>query len=236
MRTRRSHWLVVLASGAIACHPADREEELRDTLAARGVDTAGRVRIVETAGGDVEPAVAARPKADPSVAAPPAKDPDVVGVEAWRDLSPKRTPARNAAHQFLRTMADHNQGIVEMAFLAIDRAARPATIEDARRIHDAHVRLRAELIQMIQSRYDELLVPEPRPAYKQRMDSLHLAKPEEFDHQFYQRALDHHRVWIHRIDELHPGLGRSDVSAFATRLRVELQREVEVLTRGLRSG
>jgi uncharacterized protein (DUF305 family) len=226
MRTHRSHWLVVLVCGAIACQPADRQAGLEDTLAARGGDTAGRVRIVETAGGEAEPVVVA----------PPAKDPDVVGVEVWRDLSPTRTPPRNAAHQFLRIMADHNQGIVEMAFLAVDRASRRATIEDARRIHDAHDRLRAELIQMIQSAYEERLVPEPTPAHSQRMDSLHLAKTEEFDREFYERALDHHRVWIRRIDELLPGLGSSDVSAFATRLRAELQREVDVLTRGLRSG
>ena len=228
MRTHRHFWLVMVAATAAACGPSGQDTAGQDTTrtdTGARVQTAARGRIVETAGRNV---------ATPEAASPPT-DPDVAGAEIWRNLDPTRKPARNVDHQFLRSMADNNEGMVEMAFLAIDRAGAAAT-ENARRVHDTHVRLRTEMVDLARSSYEEVLVPVALPGHKQRMDSLHLAKTEEFDREFDQRGLDCHRAWVRRIDEMSPKLTSPELRAFATRLRAELQREIETFSRRLTSA
>lgn len=223
MRTQRRLWLVMLASITAACGRSDRQASDQDTLAA--YDSTGRSLTVDTAGGSV---------ASPSTASPTTVA-EARGIEHWRNLDPPRAPARDAGHTFLRSMADHNEGLVQLAKYAVDRWTDTSTVGDARRVHERHVRLRTELIQMIQSRYQETLVPVPSESHEQRMDSLDLTKAEAFGREFFQRASEHHRGWIRRIDELSPRLANSELKAFATRLRIELQRELETFQRAVTS-
>jgi uncharacterized protein (DUF305 family) len=223
MRASLQVVLVMLVSITSACGPSDRQSADQDTLGSIGTDSVGRSRVVDSAGGVVDPAPAKSSTTDP----------DVKGVEHWRDLDPKRPPARDNNHQFLRTMADHNEGMVEMVAFAKDRAADSITTRDIGRVRDMHARLKTELSDMIRSRYQEVLVPVASPVHNDRLDSLDLTKPAEFDRAFYQRALEHHRHWIHTIDTLSPRLTDASVKAFATRLRAELQSETDTFARRL---
>jgi uncharacterized protein (DUF305 family) len=208
--------LVMLVSIAGACGPSDRQTATQDTAVATGADSLGRTRVVDTTARAVD-----------SAPAKSTTDPDVKGVEHWRDLDPKRPAASDNNHQFLRTMADHNEGMVEMVAFAKDRAAAAATKEDVGRIHDARARLRTELIDMIRNKYQEAFVPVASPVHNDRLDSLDLTKQGEFDRAFYQRALEHHRQWIRSIDTLSPRLTDASVKTFATRLKAELQSEAD---------
>ena len=217
--------LLLIASSPVACGRSERQNADQDSLTvAASTDTVGRTRIVDTAVGAVDSAAAT---------AKSTTDPDVKGVEHWRDLDPKRPAASDNNHQFLRTMADHNEGMVEMVSFAKDRAADSATIREIGRLRDARGRLRTELIDMIRSRYQEVFVPVASPVHNDRLDSLDLTKPAEFDREFYQRSLEHHRQWIRSIDTLSPRLTDASVKAFATRLRAELQNDVDMFTRRL---
>ena len=232
MRTYRLFWFVMVASIAGACGPSDSETLKQDTLGSRSKDTIDGGRIAQRARRDTG-SVLAPPQSGSPATASRSSDPDVAGVEHWRNLDPPRAPTRDADHRYLRNMADYNEGTVEMALYAMDRASRASTIEDARRIHEAHVRLRTELIRMIQSRYEEVLVPVPSPVYEQRLDSLNLSKTSEFDREFYQHCLGHHREWMRKIDDLSASLASPELRAFATQLRANLQSEVDTFTRRL---
>ena len=224
MRAYSKGLLVMLVSVTGACGPSDRKAADQDTLVVSvATDSVGRGPVVDAARGAVDSAPTGSAKADP----------DVKGVEHWRDLDPKRPAARDNNHQFLRTMADHNEGMVEMVSLAKDRAADSATIREIGRLRDARGRLRTELIDMIRSRYQEVFVPVASPVHNDRLDSLDLTKPAEFDLEFYQRSLEHHRQWIRSIDTLSPRLTDASVKALATRLRAELQNDVDMFTRRL---
>lgn len=231
MRTYRLFWFVMVASIAGACGRSDRQTSEQDTIGARSAGTIDP-RRTERASRDTGAALAAPRSGSPATASR-TTDPDVAGAEHWRNLDPPRPPTRDADHRYLRSMADYNEGTVEMALYAMDRASRATTIEDARRVHEAHVRLRTELIRMIQSRYEELLVPVPSPVYEQRLDSLNLSKTSEFDREFYQHCLGHHREWMRKIDDLSPSLASPELRAFATQLRANLQSEVDTFTRRL---
>ena len=209
-----------------ACGPSDRDAAGRDTLSVSVTDSIGRNRVVDTARG----AVAQQPTGSAT------SDPDVKGVEYWRNLDPKRPPAHDFDHGFLRAMADNNEGIVQMVAFAKDRATGTAAISDVQRVTDTHGRLRTELIDLIRSRYQEVFAPVAVPGNKQRLDSLDLTRPEEFNREFYQRAIEHNRLWIGRLDELSPRIKDSAVKSYATRLRAELQGEVDAFTRRLSGG
>ncbi|HEX6942285.1 MAG TPA: DUF4142 domain-containing protein [Gemmatimonadaceae bacterium] len=216
---------VILVAVAGACGPSDRKTADQDTLVVTTTttDSVGRSRVVDTTTGAVDSGPTGSAKGDP----------DVKGVEHWRNLDPKRPAARDANHQFLRTMADHNEGMVEMVALAKDRAADSTTIREIGRLRDARGRMRTELIDMIRAKYQEVFVPVASPVHNDRLDSLDLTKPAEFDREFYQRALEHHRQWIRSIDSLSPKLTDAGVKAFATRLRAELQGDVDTFMRRL---
>ena len=223
----RAYFLALLVMLAIngACDRSDRGTAERDTLAVvTSRDTVAR-GAVDTTGKATEVVDSAPTKSS--------ADPDVKGVEYWRDLDPKRTPARDADHGFLRTMADHNEGIVQMVAFAKDRATGTTTIADVQRITDTHARLKTELIDLVRSKYQDVFIPVLVPGSKQRMDSLDLTKPEGFNREFYQRVIEHNRLWIGRVDELSPRLKDAAVKAYATTLRAELQGEVDTFTRRL---
>lgn len=222
MRSYFHGLLVMLVSITGACGRSDRQTANQDTLTIGNNDSVSRSRVVNSAGGAAD-----------SAPAKSTTDPDVKGVEHWRDLDPKRTQARDNHHQFLRTMADHNEGMIEMVAFAKDRATSPATKTDVGRIRDARGRLRTELIDMIGTRYQEAFVPVASPAHNDRLDSLDLTKPAEFDRAFYQSALEHHRQWLRSIDALSPRLTDATVKAFATQLRAELQSESDTFARRL---
>ena len=226
MRANSQVLLVMLVSIAGACGRADRETAVQDTLVvAASTDSAAPSRIVDTT--------------SPPVDSAPTKssaDPDVKGVEYWRDLDPKRSPAKDADHGFLRSMADHNEGLVQMVSFAKDRATGTTTIADVQRVTDTHARVRTELIDMVRSTYQDVFTPVPVPGNKQRLDSLDLTKPEAFNREFYQSAIEHNRLWLGRLDELSPRLKNAAVKAYATRLRAELQGEIDAFTRRLAGG
>ena len=227
MRAYSKGLLVMLVTITGACGRSDRETANQDTLAVvTSTDTAERSRTVDTATGAVDSAPTGSAKADP----------DVKGVEHWRNLDPKRPAARDNNHQFLRTMADHNEGMAEMVSLAKDRAADSTTMREIGRLRDARARLRTELIDMIRAKYQEVFVPVASPVHNDRLDSLDLTKPAEFDREFYQRSLEHHRQWIRSIDTLTPKLTDASVKAFATQLRAELQSDIDAFTRRLPGG
>lgn len=232
MRPYRLFWFVMVASIAASCGPSDSETMEQDTLGSRSTDTIDRGRIPQKASRDTGSVLAAPPSGAPATATR-TTDPDVAGVEHWRNLDPPRQPPRDADHRYLRSMADYNEGTVEMARYAMDRASGATTIEDARRVHEAPVRLRTELVRMIQTRYGERLVPVPSQVYEQRLDSLNLSKTSEFDREFYQHCLEHHRDWMRKIDEMSPPLASPELRAFAMQLRAELQREIQIFTRRL---
>lgn len=221
MRAYSQVLLLLIGSIPVACERSERQSTDTPGVAA-STDSVGRSRILDTAAGTID-----------SVAAPAKSttDPDVKGVEHWRDLDPKRPPARDADHQFLRTMADHNEGMVEMVAFAKDRAAAATTKEDIGRIRDGRARLRTELIDMIRNKYQESFVPVASPVHNDRLDSLDLTKQTEFDRAFYQRALEHHRHWLRTIDSFSPRLTDAAVKAFATRLKAELQSEADEFAR-----
>lgn len=231
MRTYRILWFGMVAWIAGSCGPSDSRSLEQDTLSSRSTDSIDRGQIGGGASRDTS--MLATPPSDSPATASRTKDPDVAGVEHWRNLDPKRPPARDADHRYLRSMADYNEGTVEMALYAVDRASAATTSEDARRVHETHVRLRAELLRMIQAGYGEVLVPVPSQAYEQRLDSLTLAKTSAFDRAFYEHCLGHHREWIRKLDEMSPQLASPEVRAFTAKLRTELQRELELFTRRL---
>ena len=74
-------------------------------------------------------------------------------------------------------------------------------------------------------------MPVASPVHNDRLDSLDLTKPGEFDRAFYHRALEHHRQWIRSIDTLSPRLTDAGVKAFATQLKAELQSEADAFAR-----
>ena len=213
--------LVMLVSITGACGRSDRQVADQDTLTViASIDSGVRSRIVDS--GIV--AVDTAPVKSPTT------DPDVKGVEYWRDLDPKRTPARDGDHGFLRSMADHNEGIVQMVTFAKDRATGTTTLADVQRVTDTHARLRTELIDMVRSRYQDVFTPVPVPGNKQRLDSLDLTKPEAFNREFYQSVIEHNRLWIGRLDALSPRLKDPAVKSYATRLRADLQGEVDAFS------
>ncbi len=214
--------LVMLVGVSGACGPSDRQTADEDSLRTLVTDSAGRTRVVDTAAGAVAPAQSGSSTSDP----------DVKGVEHWRNLDPPRKPAQNDDHAFLRTMADNNEGMVEMVAFAKDRATGATTIADIGRVREARAQLRTELIDMIRNKYQEVFVPVATPVHDKRLDSLDLTEPAQFNREFYQRALEHHRQWISRLDALSPRLKDAQVKAFATRLRSQIQGEIDMFSRG----
>ena len=229
MRTYRILWFGMVAWIAGSCGPSDSRS--LDTLGSRSTDSIDAGQI--GAGASRDTSKLATPPSDSPATTSRAKDPDVAGVEHWRNLDPKRPPALDADHRYLRSMADYNEGTVEMALYAVDRASAATASEDARRVHETHVRLRAELLRMIQAAYGEVLVPVPSQVYEQRLDSLTLAKTSAFDRGFYEHCLGHHRDWIRTLDDMSHQLSSPEVRTFTTKLRTELQRELELFTRRL---
>jgi uncharacterized protein (DUF305 family) len=159
----------------------------------------------------------------PSAAAtiPPAATPTpVAAADAPYDL------------QFLDTMTAHHQQAVEMAEMAVDRAARPELKEMARRMMAAQ---RAEIAQM-QGWREQWYAGSPqavnhemmRAGGGQQMDlgSMRAAAGEEFDRMFLSMMIPHHEGAVAMSRDAAEKAEHAEVKRFAQKLVADQQREI----------
>jgi uncharacterized protein (DUF305 family) len=154
-------------------------------------------------------------------------DTTMAGMDHSRMAGMQRGPATDADQEFLRMMADHDEGLIQMADAAMERASGAAARADAKRVHDKLHEERDRMVQMLRSAYNETLTPTVMPEDKAMSDSLQaLSRGTQYDRALYRQLVMHHRRSIRMIDDYLPRLQRADVRRMAEQMRVEMTREI----------
>lgn len=160
---------------------------------------------------------------------------DTAAVVATRDAlmagGPRRGPARDADHEFLRTMSDHHQGLVVMANAAMSRGSNEQVRDDAQLLHLKQEREMREMIGMIQEAYGESIDAIATPAHRAMNDSLQAMNGAGYDRTFYRMVVQHHREGIRMMDEFRPRVQRPEVQQLIDRMRTDQEREIQELER-----
>lgn len=160
---------------------------------------------------------------------------DTAAVVATRDAlmagGPRRGPARDADHEFLRTMSDHHQGLVVMAMAAMSRGSSEQVQDDAQLLHMKQEREVREMIAMIQEAYGESIDPIAMPSHRAMNDSLQAMSGTGYDRTFYRMVVQHHREGIRMMEDFRPRVQRPEVQQMIDRMRTEQEREIRELER-----
>lgn len=149
-----------------------------------------------------------------------------VGASAGGMAGMDHRPAKDADHDFLRQMADHHEGLVQMASTAMTKASKSATQGDAHNLHTKQAAERDSMLAMIRSTYGETHMPMVMEKNRAQNDSLQRLSGAEYDRTFYRLVVDHHREGIAMIDATMQRLTKDDVKRMAEKMKSDQQKEI----------
>lgn len=137
------------------------------------------------------------------------------------------TPAKDADQEFLRMMADHHQGFIEMVDEAMEKATRASAKADSKKMHDAQHKERDQMVAMIKKDYGEAHMPMIMPSNKAMNDSLEaMPAGAGYDRELYRKIIAHHQEGVKMIDQFLPRLTRPAVKQMAEKMRADQTREI----------
>ena len=145
-----------------------------------------------------------------------------------------RPAAKDADQEFLRMMADHHEGFIQMATAAMTKASTPAVQGDAHKMHTKQADEQKQMVAMDQSMYGEALKPMVMPSNKAMMDELQSKAGADYDRTFYEKVIAHHREGIKMTDDLLPRLTKPEVKQMAEKMKADQAREIAEIERKMK--
>jgi uncharacterized protein (DUF305 family) len=136
------------------------------------------------------------------------------------------TPAEDSDHQFLRDMSNHQQGLIDMAMAAMERAAQEPTRAHAHALHARQQAERDTMVALLLRDYQDQHLPTAAPTQQAQADSLSDAELPDYDATFYRMLIEHHHAGLQLIDRFRPRLTKPALRQLAERLRADHQREI----------
>ncbi len=167
--------------------------------------------------------------ANTDTVAPAADTSSGMASMAGHDMN--RPPAKDAEHEFLRMMADHHEGLIEMATAAMTKASQTATQGDAHNLHTKQADELKKMVAMVQSQYGETVTPMAMPNHKAMNDALATKTGADYDRTFYRNVIQHHREALKMIDDVMPRLTKADVKRMAETMRADQAKEITAFER-----
>jgi uncharacterized protein (DUF305 family) len=161
--------------------------------------------------------------ADTSAGAP-AADSAASAMAAMPGMN--RPAAKDADQEFLRSMVDHHEGMIQMAMPAMTKASQPSTQNDAHQLHTKQADEQKKMIGMVQSMYGETVTPMVMPPDKAMIDALQTKSGAEYDRAFYRDVIAHHREALKMVDDFMPRLTKPDVRQMAAKIKADQQKEI----------
>jgi uncharacterized protein (DUF305 family) len=163
------------------------------------------------------------------------RDTAVPAADSGGQPSAQPVAARDADQEFLRKMADHHEGLVQMTNQAMTKASSPATQSEAHQLHQKQQREIEQMLGMLRSAYGETYTPTVVPEHRAMIDSLQRESGTKYDRDFYRYLITHHREALQMIDQFLPRLTRPDLRQMAEKMKADQTREISEFERKLSS-
>ena len=145
-----------------------------------------------------------------------------------------RPAAKDGDHEFLRMMADHHEGMIQMATAAMTKGSNPTTQADAHKLHTKQADEQKQMIAMIQSQYQETLKPMVMASNKAMNDALQAKSGADYDRTFYANVIAHHREGISMTDQILPRITKPEIRQMAEKMKADQQKEIAEFERKAR--
>ena len=147
------------------------------------------------------------------------------GLVERADTGIPSTPAKDANHEFLRTMSDHHEGLVRMSEEAMSKSSSTATQGDAHQLHTKQMADQKKMLEMVQKEYDETHIVKTMPQHARMVASLQGKSGPEYDRTFYRHVIEHHKEGISMTDQMLPNL-KGEVRQMAEKMKAQQQKEI----------
>lgn len=132
-----------------------------------------------------------------------------------------RNATADVDRRFLRSLVNHDEGLVRIALVAMQRSSQDSTKQAA---HDVHARSLGEQTTMIllaRSTFREEIAPALTQPHKAASDSLARLTSPVVDRAFYADIVAIDREALALIDSYAPRLGNTAVKRLARRIKRE---------------
>lgn len=146
----------------------------------------------------------------------------------------QNTPARDADQEFMRMMADHHQGMIEMADTALRKAASSRVRAEATRMRTAQSAEQKRMIDMLKKQYGEDKMPMATESNASMLTMLAGASGAAFDRQFREHVIMHHEEGIKMIDQFSSRLRNAELKQMAEKMKGDQTREIAELRKELK--
>lgn len=140
-----------------------------------------------------------------------------------------RPAARDADQEFLRMMADHHEGMIQMGNAAMTKGSTPAVQGDAHMMHTMQMDEQKKMMGMLQTSYGESPMPMLMPSNKAMMDALGTKTGPDYDRAFYLNVIAHHEEAVKMVNDMMPKLANTEVKQMAQMMKDHQVKEIAAL-------
>jgi uncharacterized protein (DUF305 family) len=148
-------------------------------------------------------------------------------ADSGRSVASATTPADSTGDQaFLRTMVNHQEGLIQLASTAMTKATKSSTKGDAREVHTAQVSEQKQLMTQLKKLSGDSVTPTVMPENQAANQSLQTHSGPTFDQEFYRGVVAYYREAITMLDEAMPRLSKPEVKRLAQKMKSESQKDI----------
>jgi uncharacterized protein (DUF305 family) len=132
----------------------------------------------------------------------------------------------DADHDFLRMMADHHKGLIQLAHMTKDRKGVGTAAADAAKLDAAQGKEIDHMVTMLKKDYKDPYTPKVMPEHQAMADALEGKTGKEYERAFYQDIIKHHQEAIKMIDGYLPKAKNPMVKQMAEKMKADQTKEI----------
>lgn len=164
-------------------------------------------------------------------------DTTAIASDTAAQMTTGSMPAAAPDAQFLMQMSDHHQGLIQMAEDAHQKTDVEASVhEDATKLSDKQKQEQQQMLQKLQTSFQQQHTPSVMPQNQAMMDSLQARSGKEYERAFREAVIKHHEEGISMIDQFMPQFTDQEVRQMAEKMKADQQKEIQELRAKLGQG
>ncbi|CAN5141102.1 hypothetical protein BH09GEM1_BH09GEM1_19760 [soil metagenome] len=163
--------------------------------------------------------------ADSSAAAVAANIP-APSTDSLKRVQGMPSTSRDPDHDFLRMMADHHKGLIELAHMTKDRKEGGVAVADARKLDAKQDVELDKMMTMLEKDFKDAYAPKVMAEHQAMADELKSKTGKEYDRTFLSDVIKHHGEALEMIDAYLPKAKMPAVKAMAMQMKADQAKEI----------
>ena len=132
----------------------------------------------------------------------------------------------DADHDFLRMMADHHKGLIQLAHMTKDMQGVGTAKTDASKMDAAQDKELDHMTSMLEKDFKDAYAPKVMPEHQAMADELKPRTGKSYERAFYENVITHHQEALKMIDDYLPKAKNAMLKQMAETMKADQTKEI----------